>query len=264
MSTPYRTENSELSAAAEAIGLRVLGVYHHPAEDRDTVFAKCPSCGAQSHYPEPIVATRCGCDILAHSILKEPANAIDKRSKEYLAWSRACYRIRKDIGMVAHPIMGSFRQFIAELGPSPSKHHALSVQMVPNDVGPDDLPLTVGPTADCDLAITWRSPRPGNAGWRLPNRYYTDDTGERHTAIDWQKITGVSAHTIRCRVAVNGWSDNDAVHRPVRHLRRRTAITDEESGETLSVPEWSRLSGVPKTTIGDRLARGETIREALT
>lgn len=267
MTTPYRTDNAELTDFAKELGLRVLGCYHHPDSDRDTVFAKCPSCGKQGHYSGIEKVTKCGCDLKAHSLLKRDVEAIDKSSKEYRAWSKAINRISKNVRLVSHPTMRDFRAFIGELGGRPTETSALYIPQIPIQTDPDRFPLTVGSTKDCDLVMYWGKSRGadklGRIGGGMPKagRTYTDDNGVTKTARE----LGMSHALLRDRTTRDGWSDHDAMHVPKNWFFTSKHLKDEVTGESMSAPDWSRRTGIPKDVISQRVRRNNwSVHNAVT
>ena len=271
MTKPYRTENAELTDAAKAIGLRVLGVYHHPDDEKDTAFARCPSCGIQAHYTMELLSrgTKCGCDILSHIELRSDVEKIDKRSKEYKAWIHLLYRVRSDRDRTLHPMIESFRQFVAVVGECPVIDYVLSIESVPEGFTEEDYPLVVGVTDDCDLKVSWReinriTSEVGSIGGHFKGpRVFTDDKGVTKTASAWSKIKGIPAMTIRKRVSVYGWSEHDAIHRALRWTAAPRKIIDETTGEAHFLVEWARILDIPCRTFRDRLEYGLSETEVI-
>ena len=78
----------------------------------------------------------------------------------------------------------------------------------------------------------------------------------------WAEEIGISAQLIHVRVR-SGWSIEEALN-PFKHKafgRKKIRLTYE--GKTLSVPEWSRETGLNTTVIHQRLRLGWGIEKVL-
>jgi len=85
--------------------------------------------------------------------------------------------------------------------------------------------------------------------------------GETHSLPEWEEITGISQKTLRHRLTVFKWTPEQAFETPVmsradlckkgRDARDTMKIT--YNGETHSLPEWSRITGIPYDILRVRL-----------
>lgn len=102
--------------------------------------------------------------------------------------------------------MGGFECFLEDMGPRPSRKHSIERENNEGDYDP----------GNCHWATIKEQ-----ANNKRDNRYVLAN-GAKRTASQWATVTGIGAATIISRLN-KGWSPEDAVTRPVRKIRKRTA-----------------------------------------
>ncbi len=146
---------------------------------------------------------------------------------EYSSWSNLVQRCRKR-GYVLHPAYKTFPGFYGHLGPKPARDYSV------DRIDPDN--PEYGP-ANC----RWASPALQTAN-RRNTRFLTDSQGQRYSAAEWSRRTGVSRTTILRRVDDLGWSVDDAVSTPAGSRRRYSS--DGPAGPVPSerlIAVWRRV-----------------------
>lgn len=116
---------------------------------------------------------------------------------------------------------------------------------------------------------------PGNVRWATDaqqanntrrSRHITWN-GETHTCAEWSRIVGISEGTIWARIKVLGWTPEQALQTPADQSGVKRANSQgrkiTSNGETRTAKEWSALTGIPKSTILERLRNRWTTEEAL-
>lgn len=86
--------------------------------------------------------------------------------------------------------------------------------------------------------------------------------GETHTLKEWSRITGISDGVIAKRIDY-GWSVEDSLTKPTRS-RKPSCPGIEYKGETHSIAEWSRITGISYAVLIKRFQTGWDVEEALT
>ena len=131
-------------------------------------------------------------------------------SVEFNSWHNMKYnRCGEDGGYVLHPDFSAFRSFLLIMGPKSDDSFTLDrVDFNNPEYSPEN--------------CRWASKALQTAN-RASTRYYTDDTGLRLSAREWEKRTGVSRQTMAARVK-GGWSVDDAVHTPLSAPRKSTQL----------------------------------------
>jgi len=88
--------------------------------------------------------------------------------------------------------------------------------------------------------------------------------GKKMTISEWAKEYGLQKTTLRARLMA-GWNIEEAVKLPSQYssptARGNHPVTF--GGETHTLTEWSKITGVPPYTISGRLKRGWNIKAAL-
>lgn len=111
---------------------------------------------------------------------------------------------------------------------------------------------------------------PSNCRWannieqgnnRRANRLVEYD-GQTHTVKEWSRLTGIRNDTLTRRLN-NGWEIKDALTRPTR-VRKESTPGITYNGETHSIIEWSRITGISYSALVQRLGDGWTVEDALT
>lgn len=131
-----------------------------------------------------------------------------------------------------------FRLFLQDVGRRPTAKH--SIDRFPNPNG---------------------NYEPGNVRWATPheqnmNRRNTVRFSDGADLYEKSASCGVKVETIRSRL-FHGWTENDAIKPLVRKLI-------EHDGKSLTIHEWSELTGIPYDTLVSRLKRHWPIHRALT
>lgn len=94
----------------------------------------------------------------------------------------------------------------------------------------------------------------GNAVRGPQGRQYVHN-GESHTAAEWSGITGIPLPVLRDRLA-RGWDVSRALTQAPGDVRRPKGSLIAAHGRSMSVAEWSALTGVDPNTIRARMRRG--------
>lgn len=112
----------------------------------------------------------------------------------------------------------------------------------------------------------------GNMRNRLNNKTLTID-GINKTLVEWSEISNVDYHTIKKRL-YNGWSEKDAVFKTVstkrtmnKEYKRKpnyNSILYEFNGESHTLSEWARITGLNVYTLRSRNHMGWSIEDILT
>lgn len=93
-------------------------------------------------------------------------------------------------------------------------------------------------------------------------RYMIPANGETHSLAEWSRITGISPSTIDGRLK-SGYTPEEAVSPAKKPKGRKPSIMLTANGETHSLAEWSRITGLNRSSIEERLLRGATPEEAV-
>lgn len=181
-------------------------------KNRERYFACRCSCGGEvtvrlSHLRSGGTQS-CGC--LQQELAKARKLHGMKNTAEYDIWVKMRGRCRNpndpnfsDYGGRGIEVCArweSFAAFYADMGPRPSKAHA--IDRLDND----------GPYSPGNCA--WRT-RTEQANNKRNNRFLTAN-GERLTVTQWARKTGLPASVIRTRVVRLKWPAERAVSQPVR------------------------------------------------
>jgi hypothetical protein len=142
----------------------------------------------------------------------------------------------------------------------------------------EDVMLEIGdppPGHSLDRIDNVRGYEPGNVRWATPkeqqrnmrtNRVIEID-GDVRTLAEWAEVSGNLGEVIRSRLA-RGIEPRRAVFDPPmtrreRARRRRTNRIIEIDGEARCLADWAEVSGTHRATIGGRLRRGWSAKEAV-
>ena len=85
--------------------------------------------------------------------------------------------------------------------------------------------------------------------------------GERHTVMEWSRLTGVGESTIRSRIDKYGCTAGQALGFEDYSATSFRFLT--YNGVTHTIREWSDLTGINKDTISHRLGYGYSVAQAL-
>jgi len=145
----------------------------------------------------------------------------------------------------------SFVKFYEDLGPRPSPAHSL--ERLDNDGNYE----------------------PSNVMWALRDRQnnnkstsrFIEFRGERLTLTQWANRLGIGTKTIEHRINI-GWPIELALSLPVSRNQRviltaRNHLLDF-NGESLTIAEWSRRTGLSANIIAKRISSGWSSELALT
>ena len=87
--------------------------------------------------------------------------------------------------------------------------------------------------------------------------------GRVQTLIQWAEEYGLLPETVYTRINTLGWSPEKALTTPIDKTWTRHPLT--YNGETKSLAEWSRITGIKETTISSRINRNNwSVEKALT
>lgn len=175
-------------------------------------------------------------------------------SAEYFAWREAKYRCTRPTHQnyphyggrgirMCEQWLNSFEAFYAHMGPRPSEAHSLN--RIDNDGHYE----------------------PGNCAWATLEeqaRNKSNNRKLRHEGVDktvaqLAEETGLSPHRIFQRLDQQG----DSLERALRPVKVRPLY--EHDGRSLTLTEWSKVTGIGKTTLHRRIHDlGWSIAKALT
>ena len=142
----------------------------------------------------------------------------------------------------------SFPAFFAHVGLAPSARHTLG--RIDND----------------------GDYKPGNVEWQTQRRQANSKSSnrviaafdKRQTLSEWAAELGVKRESIATRLK-SGWTAKRALSEPIAEHKPYSTTPITLDGESHSLAEWSRITGIKVTTLFHRLHRsGWTIRQALT
>lgn len=85
---------------------------------------------------------------------------------------------------------------------------------------------------------------------------------ETHSISEWSRKTGTNRSTIDKRLK-SGYSQDEAVSPEKKRPGRKGSKMITANGETHSLAEWSRITGLHRSSIEERLLRGATPEEAV-
>ena len=83
--------------------------------------------------------------------------------------------------------------------------------------------------------------------------HYIIIDGATRTIKEWSEISGVSMTVINTRIEKFGWDEKKAVFTPARKMRKRTGPVTYK-GETHSISEWSKITGISIQTLSNRFS----------
>lgn len=83
------------------------------------------------------------------------------------------------------------------------------------------------------------------------NAIYLEYKGERKSLQEWAKITGIKPKTIQCRIDRYGWTVEKALETKT-YGTRPEQVKIEFNGETLTINEWAKRTGIIVQTLKSR------------
>lgn len=138
----------------------------------------------------------------------------------------------------------SFSNFIADMGLRPSSRH--SIDRIDNNLG------------YCPENCRWATF--GTQSRNKRSNVVVEFDGRSQCLMDWAIEFSIDFGVLRWRI-LKGWDIASALHTPVKHRPQKKMIT--HNGETLSISEWCKRTGLRRETIRERLKRGLSTEAAL-
>lgn len=178
-------------------------------------------------------------------------------TKVYTTWQRMqarCYnetnKAFKDYGgrgiKVCDRWLESFENFLEDMG-YPQPHESIDRRDNDGDYCPEN----------CRWADNKTQAR------NKRNNHFIVLDGDSKTIAEWGEITGIDENTISERLK-SGWSDRDALTKPVSNSYLRNPCQIKFNGESKTISEWSKVTSISRDTIRGRLRRGWSIERTLT
>jgi hypothetical protein len=93
---------------------------------------------------------------------------------------------------------------------------------------------------------------------------YLTYKGETKTLISWARFLNINETVIWRRLYVYCWSIEKTFETPVAHPSKKRTKEVTFNGESKSMAEWGRVTGIRGDVIAERLRRGWSIERALT
>ncbi len=186
----------------------------------------------------------CGCTLRKHGY---------HGTAEYKTWSRMKSRCN-DLGNSNYGGRGirvdsrwveSFPTFLADMGPKPTQDHTLDRIDVEGGYSPEN----------CRWATSEEQ-----SNNRTDNVYYDVD-GQRLSQAQLARSVGLSPSTLNLRLK-GGMSVEEAIATPLLKIRNELF---EHEGRSLSLQQWSEVTGIDYRCLRDRIKRlGWSVAKAVT
>ena len=141
--------------------------------------------------------------------------------------------------------VGSFRNFLLDMGRKPSPKH--SIDRINNDGDYEP--------SNC----RWVERKVQNRNRR--GRRYLTFQGKTLTFAEWSDVTGIPQGTIFDRTA-GGWSVERTLTSQLG-ATRKDAVLISYAGRILTISQWSKETGLPKSTIESRLLAGWSVHDVI-
>lgn len=93
------------------------------------------------------------------------------------------------------------------------------------------------------------------------NEILIEYNGQTHPLKRWARIYGMCPSTVKGRMD-RGWSFEEAISTPPKEAPFKTLLF-EYKGESHTVSEWSKLTGIPYNTIKNRIKKGLDMHNVL-
>lgn len=165
-------------------------------------------------------------------------------SRYYERGTTVCDRWNPEAG-------GCFENFLADMGPRPSPLHSLDKDKV-----------KIGNLLYSPENCRWAT-RSEQAVARRNSVFLTHD-GQTHCLQHWAQLVGIKRSTLLRRLRL-GWSAERVLTTKVDHQAGRfnSSKLITHGGKTQSIAEWSKETGINKSTIAWRLRHGWPPEKAL-
>lgn len=180
---------------------------------------------------------------------------------EYVAWwsmrqrcnnpKREDYYLYGGRGITVCARWNKFKDFLADMGPKPTRQHSLDRQNNHKGYGPEN--------------CRWATPKQQNRNRR--NTVWLIHKGVKRPLGEWAELLGTTTGVLRNRIKIYGWSVSRALETPVVYdpgasSRGRGKIISHE-GKSMTLAQWAEHLGLAELVIRKRLYRGLSLDRAL-
>lgn len=141
----------------------------------------------------------------------------------------------------------SFENFYEDMGEKPIDR---SIDRIENNLG------------YCKDNCRWATPTEQNNN--STNVHWIEFNGVKDTVVGWSRRLGCPSRVLNTRLSKE-WPIQDVLSPPFdRNRTKRNTKRIECLGESLTIPEWSKKTNVPRNVISYRLSAGWPVEKALT